>query len=709
MAIRHKLLRGAGSGKYLGFATQKVDRLAKESARARAPSRTKRYTTDAGMVDIKVSIQGKQHYVKIKRKQCPPFLSGFCDAVYEPVDGVPSLTPIYQIDDPSSSDPDDTIAVFRRFYPSPATPEADREWRDERGLARDPDAAKEMASLKSSMYSGEMRKVIQVLQGMNVELQYFPSFVVTHGIFVAENGQRWIIEISSYGVLAWPMTMCRNPVVGRAGAALLPYTPISTPKPTDTQEARDAGRIFELIDQPTMQQFYVHAPMFPFCGWAFSADGHKAANVCWDKFGGFEHVHTYLFEITIEEAEGRPATATLTQVDTGIYHGDRIYTQVKFPTINGSLYSFDPLYGVFVGVISNAPIYTFFDGDRRIDVYYENDPFTGGTQTFDDDFQDSCGGINISMLGRELKKGSTTYDPTPHLRITGLDPLPAALVASSLNYRTYTLSGAVGQHTTGAGVYANQVADIYAMTTDAGAKDTVDRPHYAFIVPYGEREAFYLARRQVSTTTYIARSVSVGPFTVEPFYQRVAVCPCGVGGEPVIVGAGAPQPIVHSCDGYAIVLPVGSGGPYLPGGYTGAQTSYQISGDPSLCGTPGTNPGNCNLIPGVYQILCDPIVGCLPQSFPGQVEENTSFSVEFHGSGEARAVFYPLREDDWFFFLDFGQTQYVVAHRDAFVPGKMIVSEEVDLLLGSELYSTADAYPVNEAGKFFNLNLVGVP
>lgn len=721
MPVQHKILRGQGAGKWLPFARAKLARLAEECDRARAPHRTRRFVVEAGMVEIKVSVKGWQHYIDIQRKTCPPFLSGFCDLVLHKegdilLPDVP-LTPIYQIDDPDSSDPEDTINVFRRFYPSPATPPADRDWRDEPGLARDQEAAKLMIVSRSSMFSGEMRKVVQVLQGMNVGIPYSPSFALTHGVFVANNGQRWVVEMSNAGVFAWPMEMCRNPIRNAAAAVVLDYTPIATPRPADDDiaAATEAGTFVQLIGAAAMQEFYGKSgPLFAHCGWAFDGDGHKAANLCYFHAGGFTHITTFLYEITITEADNRPSAAALNQVAAGVYHGDRVYAQVKYPNTRGFLESFDPLYGVHTGVISNAPIYTYYDGSARIDVYYENDPFATGNEVFGDEISPVC--LPQSILGTERRSGTIAHTATAHFRITGIPTPDAEVRGGTVNYKVWAAELRGQKRVTGGGFGTGSIVGVYAMTLDAGIKLLASTHHYAFIVPYGEREAFYLAQRHVSTVTYSSRSLSLDAVTVQPFFSPVTVCACDSGGEPVISGIGAIEPPTSFCDGEPRVnfLGVSQSDHISPSCYIntygGTQVLYQNPNAPGgTCGERGGNPGGCSSIPGIYQCVCGHNGGVCPTvTFPaGAVESQTAFSVEFRGSGAARAVFHPVVQDDWFFFLEPGQVQHVVAHRDAFVPTTMVVSPEIDTLLGSELYSTADAYPVSQAGRYHNF--IGVP
>lgn len=180
--FEHKIIQGEGAGKWLPFARQKVAALHARAKAMKVTALVQRWTVEAGMVEIAVRVAGDQRFIHIRRKPCPPFLSGLTDMVFHS-DGLSGLTPVYEVPDPDH--PEEIIDVFRRFYPSPATPAEGRAWRDEPRLAIDEDAAKQMLVLRASMFSGEMRKVVQVLQGANVAIPYSPMFGLTHGVFTA--------------------------------------------------------------------------------------------------------------------------------------------------------------------------------------------------------------------------------------------------------------------------------------------------------------------------------------------------------------------------------------------------------------------------------------------------------------------------------------------------------------------------------------------
>ena len=716
--VEHKLLRGPGAGKWLPFARTKVAALHARARAERTSALSQHWNLEAGMVDVTVRVVEDQRYIRIRRKTCPPFLSGFTDFTYHTFPLV--FSPIWEIANPTP--PPDTINVFRRFFPSPAQEEPPRAWRDEPKLAVNDTAARQLGTLQASMFSGEMRKVVQVLQGMNVEIPYSPYFHPTHGIFVAQNGDRWIVEISNQGVVAWAMKTCRAPILDREGEVLLDYTPIVTPKLDDLEAleaAVAAGTFIALIGHITMQEFYNKHPMFTHCGWAFSEDGHKAANVCNWKLGGFEPTETFLYEITIDEVENRPVVGTLTQIATGIYHGDRVYAQVKYPKPNEALYSFDPFDGIFSDVLSEAPIYTYYDGAERIDAYYKNDPNAGSSASYSESDENACGHIPASIMGVEIRQGgSSGADPTPHFIITGLGELPGLINSSNINYITRTLGERLGQNLTGANRITDHIYDVYPMFVDAGIRSTLERDFYAFVVPYGEREAFYLARRHEYGAEYPTRETRFEIVTTGPTYALGDVCRCAtssvtlvVAGLGAIVGPGAlcaGQPEVTQLSVSAMPSPschVGGAAGFVGG----VQILYQNPDHPEACGQIGGNPGNCAQKVDVYACFCPGgASSCFSQVTTDTSESANAFGVEFHGSGNVKVPFSPdNKQDDWFFFLEPDQVQFVVAYRDAFVPDTVIISPEMDTNDGNELYSTADDYPVNEAGRYFNF--VGVP
>lgn len=705
MPVKHKLLGGRGSGKYLGFATQKVGRLAEE-ARGRAPSRTKRYTTDAGMVDIKVSIQDEQQYIKIKRRPCPSFLSGFCDLVFHFNEGTP--TPVYQVDNPDP--PPDTIPKLRRFYPSPATKAEDRTWRDSSILGRSEEVAQAMLIIKASMFSGEMRKVVQILQGQGAPVPYSPLFSTTHGVFKGTKGERWIIEASNQGLVAWVMGVCRStPPVNAAGEQVLDYVPLPSPKPTGDAlaAATAAGTYVMLLTAAEVQEFYNNSPFFSACGWAFNSDGHKIANVCI----GSEDVYLkgLLYEISITESEGRPTAAVMTKIDEGILHGPKLAAHMKYPA-GGKLSSFDVQYGnqIFIR-FSDAPVFVYYDNDERIVARYRYDPNGGFTQTVTDPLaNDDLATINCfpaADLNVLHRSGTLTYRSQPVILYPGRESAQSTLETSSYTESTYSLGDHLGIF------YFEEVDKSYTFfdvwylsqhrLSSVGRGESRKE---VLIVPVYEREAFYWAQDTDTLTTVGTERFRTTGFVDAARSKTDRIEQCTATSSLAVKVRGNNLPTQQQCSvatfgqSYSLTWP----GPESSFSFL---LHYSITDEVKVrkqAGEIGGSLGGCDVISSIPHPTKD-----IVQNYnPAPVTTN-AFIFEFVGSGGVRrAMAEPANKAELFRFIEVAD-QVAVAVRDAFAPATYVISPTVNLFAGSECISTAAAYPVAAAGN--NMSFIGVP
>lgn len=701
MPVKHKLLRGKGSGKYLGFATQKVARLVEE-ARGREPSRTKRYTVDNGMVDVKVSIQDEQHYVKITRRTCPAQLNGLCDFVFHNVSevpGSPALTPIYQIPDPAN--PDATINIFRRFYPSPETKPADRAWRDERGLAKSEEAAQQLRFLPASMFTGEMRKVVQILQGRGEKVPYSPTFALSHGVFTASTGQRWVIEVSNQGVYAWVMGMCRNPVKDAQGTEVLSYTPISMPRPSGDAftAALAAGTFRVLAGQSDMMPFYQKWRFFPTCGWAFNTNGHSALNVCWDWPGVYKR--SYLYGISIVETQGAPSGASLSLDASGLIYGPRT-TSMKYPETGfTNLFSFDTSYGNPGDTNADGPVYAYYSDDVPVVVTYANFPASSPV-TYNDPIPTILNGNLIceSLFGRSLNVGTISTVNIVHF--TSTEGLGAKEFAENRGSGTYdhivTKLEDVGLARQDIGFNVDLQA-FRAQTSRRGQSADSYSGRSVIIIPWGDRESFIFAEEvtyNFPATTYTQESGYVTLVTGRFLTQPVRYCAgapatpisekaSGVYGEPLTYCAdGTPQWVLRLAPFVSPVWPVTTG------------VEYQFKVDSGVCGTFITAPLTLN-------------AGIVTSNQADPRTEKT-YKYRLYSSG-ARPYTLPdlpdgFRWNDLLAYTEDG-SQNMGVFRDACDPEKFIMSPDINKFGGANWLSNAGQYPVPETGSV--VRFVGVP
>lgn len=212
--------------------------------------------------------------------------------------------------------------------------------------------------LRSSMYSGLMCKVAQIVMGLGkinpaklrdpnkpdepdskyikditgpgVQMRYDYKFYRTHGITVAEDGRLWLVEISSFrGVIAMPLPIFpRSTTLGfkeRASArkddamvyaleelGCLP-TGESFSFGDNVIEAEIAkGNILRLLTVGELGEFYEFTGYSSAQGWAFSPDGREAHNTGWKigddniQTGAWYQVNIRIGETNQKRRPGQP-------------------------------------------------------------------------------------------------------------------------------------------------------------------------------------------------------------------------------------------------------------------------------------------------------------------------------------------------------------------------------------------------------------------
>lgn len=177
---------------------------------------------------------------------------------------------------------------------------------------------------RSSMWSGTMKKVVQIVFGMGrinpnmlrdpdkpnevtafmkevktvgVQVEYDYKFMRTHGIYRGDDNVLWLVEISATrGVLAMPLPIfpgsdkpafllqARNRNDGAMVRALEELKCLPTgetfPKTSEQLEKKIAnGDILRLKTAAELEPFYRLSGYSSVCGWAFSDKGNEAHNV----------------------------------------------------------------------------------------------------------------------------------------------------------------------------------------------------------------------------------------------------------------------------------------------------------------------------------------------------------------------------------------------------------------------------------------------
>lgn len=177
--------------------------------------------------------------------------------------------------------------------------------------------------LRPSMYSGTMKKVVQAVMGLGrvpkrafvnkdrpnaplpryadeiiptgVQVRYDYKFHRTHGIFKAEDGVLWLVEVSmTQGVLARPLPTfpaSSTPLFKRRGGEQAINTIIDElggiptgeafPVGADLADALRDGTILRLAGPDLLKDFYAASPYTTTMGWAFNDSGNEAHNTAW--------------------------------------------------------------------------------------------------------------------------------------------------------------------------------------------------------------------------------------------------------------------------------------------------------------------------------------------------------------------------------------------------------------------------------------------
>lgn len=214
-------------------------------------------------------------------------------------------------------------------------------------------------------YTGQMRKVVQLLIGQGKPVPYEHTWMISHGLFVSSKDTRWIIEISATkGVRAWKAPICREVTKGDPGtidgeiATDLGFVPRYVKYETQSNNA------IVLLTAAQMADFYVdRMPMFLRCGWAFNYSGSIAQNTCWRwdyDLGGYKRSYRYSVNV-VEDLDGKPKSATLVKEEEGVVHGDRLNC-FKIPDDNLGLVDFDLYYfRTAPSAAINGPLYVFYN------------------------------------------------------------------------------------------------------------------------------------------------------------------------------------------------------------------------------------------------------------------------------------------------------------------------------------------------------------
>lgn len=198
---------------------------------------------------------------------------------------------------------------------------------------------------KSGSFSGEMRAVVQILAGYNREIFYDYHSYLTHGIFVEPTtGERYVIEISANGLFYWKLkaryggekSLRRFYHLSEDASLPIPYVPSAIDKKPESAVAIN-------IDGIDFQELLTKQHLSLEIGWAFSYSGHEAQTVLLETVphipvgmtnpGDYYKAHRYKFSFRsfVNDAGIVTISATLSDVETEWFWYEWLQNHIRVP------------------------------------------------------------------------------------------------------------------------------------------------------------------------------------------------------------------------------------------------------------------------------------------------------------------------------------------------------------------------------------------
>lgn len=423
----------------------------------------------------------------------------------------------------------------------------------------------------ASMYTGTMRKVVQVLLGAckgspraqrtdtadkldlpggfnNADIPYGYTYACSHGIFTCSDHTKekpnvWVIEISQYrGVLAWKLdttvvnAKTNNPDVYQA----LGYMPRATKRPVSADE--DQKGLVQLMpaDHAQLMGYWGHEPLYPECGWAFSYSGRAAANIVVEKRYTESGMHvlttwSQLWKAVISEGSAevdgvvvkRPANISFTHTESRM--GFDGANAVNVPNVSAggtrSLIRYelelqigDPFPDEDGKGSFTFPIYAFYghDSDELKTINYVHNSFHDMETTYGDYPYWTMSYATRDRI-RTLKNGTESQGSAGGFSGYGM---PGA-------YENYGYTGIINDVTLGEVIgwsdihqYAGMLGQMYRVNNSVRTENESRMRGQSLFVPFGDREAVYI---------YSFTSINKAVGEVENGNSLPGGMPCGPG------------------------------------------------------------------------------------------------------------------------------------------------------------------------------------
>jgi len=436
---------------------------------------------------IEIRVQMPHVHIYIDSKTCPTFLSGlvWIKSFFTPtvtVDDVEYLRTMFKKDAPTVEENVSKLAA----------------------------SAGQLKTMRSGQFSGEMRKVVQILQGTGREVPYSPTSGTTHGVFRTTGGP-WVIKISSDGVVAYPMKTCR----GKNSPTSLGYTPLPTAEPEEPRVLMTAEAI---KDAYTGKRAF-----YGLCGWAFSSDGSKAANCFVGSKDMYSYAWQYQISITADD-DGQPISASMARLTEGYIHGPKT-SHMKYPRsdIPTALYSFDPYRGnANYRNDCSAPAFCYYDGGQLQTFFYNYAPGESFSRT---DAGDGRSGLCTEFDGVQRFFGSYSENAQPVIRLNSRRG--SRSVRDRRSRQTIYTSGPLGMGNELPDFPSSSVVEVWFWNREREtARDNVTGLETSVLIVTGyEREAAYIAEVLASDSGGFSASLDQHAFP-KSLYTKEPVEPC---------------------------------------------------------------------------------------------------------------------------------------------------------------------------------------
>jgi hypothetical protein len=319
---------------------------------------------------------------------------------------------------------------LNRFHPRDYVSDPSRDWITEPLFK---DNAAQFGVTTPGMFSGEMRAVVQAIMSRGRLHTFSPNEADTHGIYTSADGSKWVIRISPSGIHAAQLAIVPN--TGETDPdehlASLSYDIDQTARLPDYNQRPDEWHQLTTSDQAVLDAYYdaLSAPLFPECGWAFSASGALASNVVIEERTSSDNParpayppapFAQLYTITISEVANVPSSFSVVNVEGDWLYGDRVNI-LKYPeygTLGSTTHNitwFDWFRNsgkpMTPGTGLDSPLYCWYEGESLQLTRY-----SWGTVTVDTDAIPELPALSASTLtgvGREPGSDPVTVTTYP--------------------------------------------------------------------------------------------------------------------------------------------------------------------------------------------------------------------------------------------------------------------------------------------------------